>query len=108
MSIIGRRLAILLISLSAIYFPQIISLTGGQTEAGHFFIQECQKEFDRRAGHFFEDVGKSMGNDQKIKILKSEAGGLAGLIGSIVPFFSYFIKDTYENLFVQCKSIIQK
>lgn len=85
MSVISRRLALLLIDLSAIYFPEIISITGGQTEAGPFFIEECQKEFDRRASSFFKEIGNSFGNEQKIRILKSEAGGLAGLIGSVGP-----------------------
>jgi glucokinase len=85
MSIISRRLALLLINLSAIYFPEVISISGGQTEAGQFFIDECQKEFDKRGSIFFNAINNSLGREQNIKIKKSDAGGLAALCGSIVP-----------------------
>ncbi len=85
MLVISRRLAVFLIDLSAIYFPDIISITGGQTEAGSFFVEECQKEFDRRAFGFFKDIRTLCGKEQKIIIQKSETGGLTGLIGSVVP-----------------------
>jgi len=86
MTEISHRLALLLVDLSAIYFPEVISITGGQTEAGSFFVEECQKEFDRRAASFFNEIGASCGKEQKIRIQKSESGGLAGLVGSIIPF----------------------
>lgn len=85
MSIIGRRLAILLFDLSTIYFPELISLTGGQTEAGQFFIDECQKEFDSRGQAYFDSIMNILGKSSKIRIIKARAGGLAGVIGSIVP-----------------------
>jgi glucokinase len=85
MSIISRRLAILLFNLSTIYFPELISLTGGQTEAGQFFIDECQREFDKRGQVYFNGIMEILGKELKIKIVKAEAGGLAGVIGSIVP-----------------------
>src|SRR5690606_30386711 len=37
---ISHRLALYLFNLSVIYFPEVISITGGQTEAGDFFIEE--------------------------------------------------------------------
>jgi glucokinase len=85
MSTISRRLALLLVNLSSIYFPYLISLTGGQTEAGSFFIDVCQTEFNERSLGFFDEISQLLGRKNKIKIVKSEAGGLAGLIGSIVP-----------------------
>ena len=86
MTVISHRLALLLINLSTIYFPEVISITGGQTEAGPFFIEECQKEFDRRVSVFFDDIARSRGQEHGICIHKSRTGGLTGLIGSIVPF----------------------
>jgi glucokinase len=86
MSIISRRLAILLFDLSTIYFPELISLTGGQTEAGQFFIDECQKEFDNRGQAYFDSIMNILGKRSKIMIIKAQAGGLAGVIGSIVPY----------------------
>jgi glucokinase len=86
MSMVSHKLALLLIDLSAIYFPELISLTGGQTEAGQFFIDECQKEFDERGSVYFDGIMNFLGKDRDIRILKAEAGGLAGVIGSIVPF----------------------
>jgi glucokinase len=85
MSIVSRRVAILLFDLSTIYFPELISLTGGQTEAGQFFIDECQKEFDKRGQAYFNGIMDILGKELKIKIVKAEAGGLAGVIGCIVP-----------------------
>lgn len=85
MSIISRRLALLLVNLSSIYFPYLISLTGGQTEAGAFFIDVCQTEFNARSLGFFDKIFQLIGRKEKLKIVKSEAGGLTGLVGSIVP-----------------------
>lgn len=86
MKIIARRLAVLLINLVVIYFPDKVALAGGQTEAGDFFINECQKEFDRRTLNFFTDLAVSIsGEERQIQIVKAQAGGLAGLKGSIIP-----------------------
>lgn len=83
---ISHRLALYLFNLSVIYFPDVISITGGQTEAGEFFIEECRREFERLGGDFLTNCYRSMGRVNKIKIVKSDSGGLTGLQGSIVPF----------------------
>lgn len=89
MKIIARRLAVLLINLVVIYFPDRVALAGGQTEAGDFFIEECQKEFDRRTLSFFTDLAViNSGEKKQIQIVKAQAGGLAGLKGSIIPLLS--------------------
>jgi glucokinase len=85
MSIISRRVALLLIDLSTIYFPEVISVTGGQMEAGEFFIDECQIEFDRRGSIYFTQAMGFLEKKPGIRIHAAIAGGLAGLIGSIVP-----------------------
>ncbi|MBN1535450.1 MAG: ROK family protein [Anaerolineales bacterium] len=85
MTIISQRLALFLVNLSVIYFPEVISITGGQTEAGDFFMKECQKEFDRLSASYFHNCLEMMERKTQIEIVKSKAGGLAGLIGSIVP-----------------------
>jgi hypothetical protein len=72
-------------NLSCLFYPEIISLTGGQTESGMFFIEACQQEFERISADFFEEYYRIMGEETRIKIVKAEAGGLAGLVGSIVP-----------------------
>jgi len=86
MSEIARRLAILLVNLSSIYFPQVISLTGGQTEAGDFFLDTCRGEFNKLSQGFFDSLQELTGFSEKARILKSDSGGLTGLLGSIVPF----------------------
>lgn len=83
---IGHRLALYLFNLSIVYFPDVISITGGQTEAGDFFIEECRREFERLGGDFLLNCYSSMGRTNNIKIVKSDSGGLTGLQGSIVPF----------------------
>jgi glucokinase len=85
MTIISQRLALLLVNLSAIYFPEVISITGGQTEAGEFFINECQNEFNLLSHNFYNDIARIIGKEEKVRIVKSNAGGLAGLVGCIVP-----------------------
>jgi glucokinase len=86
MTIISRRLAILLVNLSSLYFPHVISLTGGQTEAGDFFIEICRSEYSNLSHDFFDEFLELMGRKEKVRIVKSAAGGLTGLIGSVVPF----------------------
>jgi glucokinase len=83
--IISRRLAHYLMNLSSIYFPEVITISGGQTEAGDFFFEECRKEFSRLSVGFFEKFFKLTRKEQGITIKKAEAGSLAGLLGSIVP-----------------------
>lgn len=85
MKIISRRLAHYLMNLSAIYFPKVIVISGGQTEAGDFFIEECRREFSRLSAGFFERFFKLSGEEKSVMIQKAEAGSLAGLLGSIVP-----------------------
>lgn len=86
MSIIASRVAHLLVNLSAIYFPQVISLTGGQTEAGDIFIATCKSEYDKLSNAFFGDFMGLCGFRKEVKIVKSDMGGLTGLVGSIVSF----------------------
>jgi len=86
MNEIARRLAHLLVNLSSIYFPQVISLTGGQTEAGNYFLDRCRLEYSKLSQNFFDEFLALSGEKAGVKIVKSETGGLTGLIGSIVPF----------------------
>lgn len=83
---IAARLAVLLVNLSSIYFPHVISLTGGQTEAGDCFINKCRAEYQKLSKGFFDDFLALSGVNEKVRIVKSETGGLTGLLGSIVPF----------------------
>jgi len=82
---IAARLAVLLVNLSSIYFPQVISLTGGQTEAGDHFIKKCSEEYQKFSMGFFDEFLALSGAAEKVRIVKSETGGLTGLLGSIVP-----------------------
>lgn len=85
MTTISHRLAILLVNLSSIYFPYVISLTGGQTEAGDFFIEACRSEYVRLSHNFFNVFLEQSEINSKVEIVKSKTGGLTGLIGSVVP-----------------------
>lgn len=85
LKIISRRLAQYLVNLASIYFPEVISITGGQTEAGDFFIDECRTEFFRLSASYFENYFRLIGKEQNIKIVKAQAGGLAGILGSVIP-----------------------
>jgi len=84
--IISRRVAQLLVNLASIFFPDVIALTGGQVEAGEFFIDECKSEFFKLSSHYFDQYFQILGEKRNIQIVKAETGGLAGLLGSIVPF----------------------
>jgi glucokinase len=85
LTIIAHRTAHLLMNLSSIYFPEVIALTGGQTESGNFFLQECQAEFGRLSSQFFNNFFHLIGQGTQIAIVNSKTRGLTGLIGSIVP-----------------------
>jgi len=95
LSIIGRRVAHLLVNLASIFFPELISLTGGQVEAGDFFIVECQKEFNRLSSNFFNHYFRAIGKEKSVQIVKAKAGGLAGLSGSIVPLLHYRLEEKW-------------
>jgi glucokinase len=86
MCTIGRRLAVYLFDLSVIYFPEMIALAGGQTEAGPFFIDEVQREYDRLGRAYFAGMRHYLRKELKARIVKANAGGLAGVVGSIVPY----------------------
>ena len=86
LTIIAHRTAHLLMNLSSIYFPEVIALTGGQTESGNFFLQECQMEFRRLSAQYFDNYFRLNGRDTGVEIVNSQTRGLTGLIGSIVPF----------------------
>lgn len=86
LSIISHRVAQLLVNLASIFFPEIIALTGGQVEAGEFFIYECRNEFYKLSSNYFNQYFQLIGENRNIQIVKAETGGLAGLLGSIVPF----------------------
>jgi len=93
LSIISRRVAQLLVNLASIFSPELISLTGGQVEAGDFFIIECQKEFNRLSSNFFNHYFQAIGKEKSVQIVKAKAGGLAGLLGSIVPLLQYHLNE---------------
>lgn len=85
LTIVARHTGHLLMNLSSIFFPEVIVLTGGQVEAGEFFMTECRKEFARLSAHFFDDYFHLNGQERHVQVIKSQTGGLTGLIGSIIP-----------------------
>lgn len=88
LTIVAYHTGHLLMNLSSIFFPEVIVLTGGQVEAGEFFMTECRKEFARLSARFFDEYFHLNGQERQIQVIKSQTGGLTGLIGSIIPFLS--------------------
>lgn len=89
---IGEYMGLLLANLSFIFFPQIIAISGGTTEAGPPFIETCKDHFNNLAGDFHRMLKVSI-REEGIEIREGKLGNKAGVIGGAVPILkSYFVK----------------
>ncbi|HVU12040.1 MAG TPA: ROK family protein, partial [Phototrophicaceae bacterium] len=88
MAQIGTWLGQTLASLSVIFYPQRIALTGGTASAGDVLLNACRKEFDDLAGDFFRDLALNTGGHfRDVEIVLGEGGGETGLLGAAVELF---------------------
>ena len=82
---IGCHLGHTLATLSAIFYPQRIALTGGTAAAGKVLLEACRREFDVLVGDFFRKISRNTDNYfQVAEIVLGENEGETGIIGAVV------------------------
>ena len=88
MAQIGAWLGQTLASLSVIFYPHRIALTGGTAAAGAVLLEACRQRFDDLVGDFFRDLAANTGGNFKdVEIVLGEGGGETGLLGAAVEMF---------------------
>lgn len=88
MTQIGVWLGQTLASLSVIFYPHRIALTGGTASAGDVLLDACRTTFDDLVGAFFRDLAANTGGNFKdVEIVIGEGGGETGLLGAAVEVF---------------------
>lgn len=88
MTQIGAWLGQTLASLSVIFYPHRIALTGGTASAGDVLLNACRATFDDLVGAFFRDLAANTGgNFRDVEIVIGEGGGETGLLGAVVELF---------------------
>jgi glucokinase len=88
MTQVGKWLGQTLASLSVIFYPHRIALTGGTASAGQVVLDACRAQFDDLVGDFFRDLAANTGgNFQDVEIVLGEGGGDTGILGAAVELF---------------------
>jgi glucokinase len=85
---IGAWLGQTLASLSVIFYPHRIALTGGTASAGTVLLDACRGRFDDLVGDFFRDLAANTGGNFKdVDIVLGDGGSETGLLGAAVEIF---------------------
>ncbi|NPV67109.1 MAG: ROK family protein [Anaerolineae bacterium] len=82
---IGAYLGQTLASLSVIFYPHRIALTGGTAAAGPVLLAACQESFEALVGPFFRDIAaNTRGHFREVEIVLGEQGNETGLLGAVI------------------------
>ena len=82
---VGLYLGQTLASLSVIFYPHRIALTGGTTTAGEVLLSACRDQFETLVGQFFDDIAVLPGSHyRKAEIMLGEGGPNSGILGACV------------------------
>src|SRR5262249_33950214 len=82
---IGAWLGQTLASLSVIFYPHRIALSGGTASAGAVLLDACSAKFDDLVGNWFRDLAANTGGHFKdVEIVLGEGGGETGVAGAAV------------------------
>jgi glucokinase len=88
MTQIGAWLGQTLASLSVIFYPQRIALTGGTASAGAVLLDACRLRFNFLVGDFFRDLAaNTAGSFKDVEIVLGDGGDETGLLGAAVEIF---------------------
>ena len=88
MTQVGQWIGQTLASLSVIFYPHRIALTGGTASAGAVLLETCRATFDDLVGDFFRDLAAHTGgNFRDVEIVLGEGGGDTGILGAAVEVF---------------------
>ena len=94
MAQIGRYLGQTLATLSVIFYPHRIALTGGTTAAGDVLLDACREQFDQLVGDFFRDVATLRWSHYRMpEIVLGEGGSESGIQGAATAFLSIDKED---------------
>jgi predicted NBD/HSP70 family sugar kinase len=85
---VGQALA----SLSVIYLPEVIALTGGTAEAGDALLEACRGRFEELVGDYHRSFASmEPGYHSGVKIVLSEMRGETGVIGAAVELLQPYL-----------------
>jgi len=85
---IGFYTGELLASLSSIFLPERIALTGGTARAGRVLLQATRERFEFLVGDYHRTFSKlSHGEHPGVEIVLGEMQGETGVIGAVVDLF---------------------
>lgn len=88
MAQVGAWLGQTLASLSVIFYPHRIALTGGTTAAGTVLLDACRRQFDTLVGDFFRDLAANTnGHFHDVEIVLGTGGDQTGVLGASVELF---------------------
>jgi glucokinase len=88
---IGRFLGHTLATLSVIFYPHKIALTGGTTTGGDALLVACRERFDELAGGFFGHiVNLPKSHYQMPEIVLGEGGADSGILGATVELLGLY------------------
>lgn len=80
---IGYYLGHTLASLSVIFYPHRIALTGGTTAAGDILLSACRERFEELVGGFFDRIATlPKSHYRKAEIILGEGGPNSGILGA--------------------------
>ncbi len=82
---IGAYLGQTLASLSVIFYPHRIALTGGTAAAGPVLLEACRESFEALVGPFFRDIAaNTRGHFREVEIVLGEQGSETALLGAVI------------------------
>ncbi len=87
MTQIGAWLGQTLASLSVIFYPHRIALSGGTASAGAVLLDACRARFEDLVGPFFRDLAANTGGHFKDVEIVLATGGETGVLGAAVEVF---------------------
>lgn len=92
MTQIGRYLGQTLASLSVIYLPDRMALTGGTAEAGDVLLKACRERFAELVGGYHRSFA-AYGGDyyQGTEIVLGEVRGETGVLGAVVELMDLLV-----------------
>lgn len=91
MAQIGRYLGQTLATLSVIFYPHRIALTGGTITAGDVLLDACCTQFDILVGNFFRRISVLPSSHYQLaEIVLGEGGAESGIQGAAVELLGLF------------------
>jgi len=95
---IGYYLGWVIASLSAIFLPEKVALTGGTSEAGYVLLEACRKRFEEMVGDYHITLARLSGGYHKgVEIVLSQYREESGVVGAVVELLLPRINTLLEE-----------